>query len=69
MKNKKNFFICLFPLIFIAILLIIFSVLGSNYRTGYLNEIKLIENNTYRFRISYYNKVFRNSDIYVMGYM
>ncbi|ADG72245.1 hypothetical protein R4K54_00020 [Brachyspira murdochii] len=64
MKNKKTFFICIFPLAFIAVLLIIFSVLGSIYRTGYLNEIKLIENNTYRFRISYYDKVFRNSDIY-----
>ncbi|WP_020003834.1 hypothetical protein [Brachyspira innocens] len=64
MKNKKTFFICIFPLAFIAVLLIIFSVLGSIYRTGYLNEIKLIENNTYSFRISYYNKVFRNSDIY-----
>lgn len=64
MKNKKTFFICIFPLAFIAVLLIIFSVLGSIYRTGYLNEIKLIENNVYSFRISYYNKVFRNSDIY-----
>ena len=64
MKNKRTFFICIFPLVFIIMLLIIFSALGNINRIGYLNEIKLISNNTYSFRISYYNKIFRNSDIY-----
>ncbi|MEI0700659.1 hypothetical protein [Brachyspira intermedia] len=63
MKNKKTLFFII-PLPFIAILLIIFSALGNINRTGYLNEIKLIENNTYLFRVNYYSKVFRNSDIY-----
>ncbi|MEI0698833.1 hypothetical protein R4K92_07865 [Brachyspira intermedia] len=64
MKNKRTFFICIFPLVFIVMLLIIFSALGNINRIGYLNEIKLISNNTYSFRISYYNKIFRNNDIY-----
>ena len=64
MKNKKTIFMCLLPLLFIVILLMVLSYLGSISRTGYLNKIKLIENNTYTFRISYYDKVFRNSDIY-----
>ena len=29
-----------------------------------MDEIKLVNNNTYSFRINYYSKVFRNSDIY-----
>ncbi|PTY39718.1 hypothetical protein [Brachyspira hampsonii] len=64
MKNKKVFFICILPLVFIAILLIIFSYLGSINRIGYLNNISLITDNTYSFRINYYDKVFKNSDIY-----
>ena len=63
MKNKKTLFFII-PLAFIAILLIIFSALGGINRTGYLNEIKLIKKNTYHFRINYYDKIFRNSDIY-----
>lgn len=64
MKNKKNFFIYILPIPFILILVITFSILGNIKRIGYLNEITLITNNTYSFRISYYDKVFRNSDIY-----
>ena len=64
MKNKRTFLICILPITFILILLITFSILGSIKRAGYLNDIKLIKNNTYSFRISYYDKIFRNSDIY-----
>ncbi|WP_288685347.1 hypothetical protein [uncultured Brachyspira sp.] len=64
MNNKKTFFICIIPIIFILVLLITFQILGSINRTGYLNGIKYIKDNTYSFRISYYDKVFRNSDIY-----
>ncbi|WP_198294910.1 hypothetical protein [Brachyspira pilosicoli] len=64
MKNKKTFFICIIPIIFILVLLVTLQILGSINRTGYLNEIKYIKDNTYSFRISYYDKVFRNSDIY-----
>ena len=64
MKNKKTFLICIIPIIFILILIITLATSGSINRIGYLNEIRYIENNTYSFRISYYDKVFRNSDIY-----
>ena len=46
------------------ILLLSLTILGSINRTGYLNEIKLIKKNTYHFRINYYDKIFRDSDIY-----
>ncbi|MBW5397504.1 hypothetical protein E6A48_07160, partial [Brachyspira pilosicoli] len=47
-------------------IIILFSliILGSIKRIGYLNEINPIKDNIYSFRISYYDKVFRNSDIY-----
>ena len=64
MKNKKTFLIYIIPIIFISILVIIFTILGSVNRIGYLTNIKYIENNIYSFRISYYDEVFRNSDIY-----
>ena len=61
MKNKKLY---IFILSFILIILIIFSILGSVKRIGYLKDFKSLKNNTYSFRINYYSKVFRNSDIY-----
>ena len=64
MKNKKTFLSYILAIFVIPMLLITFSILGSIKRAGYLNDIKLIKNNTYSFRISYYDKVFRNSDIY-----
>ncbi|MEI0478171.1 hypothetical protein [Brachyspira pulli] len=64
MKNKKFFLVYIFPLITIIILLITFSILGSIKRIGYLDGIKLVKKNTYSFRINYYDKIFRNSDIY-----
>ena len=50
--------------------LIVLSVLGSKSRVGYLGELSFNENESYsnnyiyNFQIKYYNKVFRNSDIY-----
>lgn len=48
--------------------LITFHILGSKERVGYLSDFEMIEesksNYIYNFRIRYYDKVFRNSDIY-----
>lgn len=48
--------------------LITLQILGSKERTGYLSDFEIIEksasNYIYNFRIRYYDKVFRNSDIY-----
>ena len=48
--------------------LITFHILGSKERVGYLSDFGMIEgsksNYIYNFRIRYYDKVFRNSDIY-----
>lgn len=48
--------------------LITFHILGSKERIGYLSDFEIIEgsksNYIYNFRIRYYDKVFRNSDIY-----
>ena len=69
MKNKSLFNkISLLISIVILFLILILSVLGSFNRVGYLSEFKLISSNnniySYNFRIKYYSKVFRNSDIY-----
>ena len=48
--------------------LITFHILGCKERVGYLSDFEIIEGNKsnyiYNFRIRYYDKVFRNSDIY-----
>ena len=48
--------------------LITLQILGSKERVGYLSDFEIIEksasNYIYNFRIRYYDKVFRNSDIY-----
>ena len=48
--------------------LIILQILGCKERVGYLSDFEIIEksktNYIYDFRIRYYDKVFRNSDIY-----
>ena len=48
--------------------LIILQILGGKERVGYLSDFEIIEksksNYIYDFRIRYYDKVFRNSDIY-----
>ncbi|WP_157151602.1 hypothetical protein [Brachyspira sp. SAP_772] len=64
MKNKKTLFICIISMIFTLILLATFVILGNINRIGYLTNIKHIENNTYSFKINYYDKVFRNGDVY-----
>ena len=62
-NRRKSIPILAISFIFI-ILLLSLTILGSIKRTGYLNDIKLIKNNNYSFRISYYDNIFRNSDIY-----
>ncbi|MEI0525479.1 hypothetical protein R4K54_06080 [Brachyspira murdochii] len=69
MKNESLFNkISLLISIVIMLLILISAIFGSFNRIGYLSELKLIssENNiySYHFRIKYYSKVFRNSDIY-----
>ena len=78
MKNKKLFFKIYIPFVIITIIaLIVLQILGSKSRVGYLSDFELKNyypiinaNNTiatnysYGFRIRYYDKVFRNSDIY-----
>lgn len=48
--------------------LITLHILGGKERVGYLSDFEIIEwsksNYIYNFRIRYYDKVFRNSDIY-----
>ena len=77
-KNKKLFLkIYISFVIIISIALIILQILGSKNRVGYLTDFELINlyqidnpdntittNYIYGFRIRYYDKVFRNSDIY-----
>ena len=80
MKSKsKNLFLKIYiPFVIITIIsLIVLQILGSKSRVGYLSDFELKNyypiinaNNTiatnysYGFRIRYYDKVFRNSDIY-----
>lgn len=77
-KNKKLFLkIYILFLIITIITLIVLQILGSKNRIGYLTDFELINlyqidnpdntittNYIYGFRIRYYDKVFRNSDIY-----
>ena len=77
-KNKKLFLKIYIPFVIITIIaLIVLQILGSKSRVGYLSDFELKNyypiinaNNTiatnysYGFRIRYYDKVFRNSDIY-----
>ena len=74
-KNKNLFLkIYILFLIITIITLIILQILGSKNRVGYLTDFELINlyqidntintNYIYGFRIRYYDKVFRNSDIY-----
>ncbi|WP_297300192.1 hypothetical protein [uncultured Brachyspira sp.] len=62
---KNIFIISIAVFIFI---IIITAFLGKQDRTGYLSEFNLISSKngeyTYNFRIKYYSKIFRNSDIY-----
>ncbi|MEI0567389.1 hypothetical protein [Brachyspira pulli] len=71
MKNKvllNKIFIFISIAVFIVLLTLI--VLGNISRKGYLSEFQLNKrlssqgNYSYNFRIKYYSKIFRNSDIY-----
>ncbi|WP_295298422.1 hypothetical protein [uncultured Brachyspira sp.] len=70
--NNNKIISKIFVIIFIAIIItiILLSFLGQKERLGYLSEFKLNENlssqgnYSYNFRINYYSKIFRNSDIY-----
>ena len=73
MKNFKLYSIYTSLLVILALILMIFSILGNKTRIGYLSEFNFINesvsddnitNYNYNFRIKYYSKVFRNSDIY-----
>ena len=77
-KNKNLFLKIYIPFVIITIIaLIVLQILGSKNRIGYLTDFELINlyqidnpdntittNYSYGFRIRYYDKVFRNSDIY-----
>ena len=67
MKNKFNKILLIISCV-VVVLIVVLAILGSFSRKGYLSEFKLLSskngNYTYSFRIRYYNKIFRNSDIY-----
>ena len=70
MKNRNTFYIIYITLIIISsITIFILSILGGKYRIGYieiLDSYVIDDLNVfiYNIRISYYDKIFRNSDIY-----
>ena len=65
---RKIIYLCLSILLLTT--LIILQILGSKERVGYLSDFEIIEksktNYIYDFRIRYYDKVFRHSDIYAV---
>ena len=77
-KNKNLFLKIYIPFVIITIItLIVLQILGSKKRVGYLTDFSLVVDKTmklknsenitnyvYHFRIRYYDKVFRHSDIY-----
>ncbi|WP_157154590.1 hypothetical protein [Brachyspira murdochii] len=67
MKNKLDKILLIVSCI-LAILIVVLVILGSFSRKGYLSEFELLSSNNneynYHFKLNYYNKVFRNSDIY-----
>ena len=71
MKLKKIFIsIYISVLILFVISLIVLSILGNKERVGYLGNLTFVSsessqhNYNYSFKINYYDKVFRNSDVY-----
>ena len=66
-KNTLNIVLSIISIVLIILITILF-VLGKINRIGYLSDFKLIslsdEGYIYDFRIKYYSKIFRNSDIY-----
>lgn len=67
MKNKLKK-ISLTTSIILLIFILFLIVLGNISRKGYFSDFNLKSHNegkyTYAFRINYYNKIFRNNDIY-----
>ena len=77
-KNKNLFLKIYIPFVIITIIaLIVLQILGSKNRIGYLTDFSLVVDKTmklnnsenitnyvYHFRIRYYDKTFRNNDIY-----
>ena len=77
-KNKKLFLKIYIPFVILTITaLIVLQNLGSKNRVGYLTDFSLVVDKTiklknsenitnyiYHFRIRYYDKIFRNNDIY-----
>ena len=66
LQNKYFYFI---TIIILILTFLILSILGNIERSGYLTNFNLIKKTatneySYGFRISYYSKIFRNSDIY-----
>lgn len=73
MKNKINKILLIISYV-LAVLILFLAILGSVERIGYLSEFKLNEELSkkdayfYDFRIKYYSKIFRNSDIYKVSF-
>lgn len=69
MKNKINKILLIISSVLVVSILFL-AILGSIERIGYLSEFKLDKSLSkknayfYNFRIKYYSKIFRNSDIY-----
>ena len=69
MKNKFNKILLIISFVLVIITLLL-TILGSVNRIGYLSEFKLNKDLSkknayyYDFRLKYYSKIFRNSDIY-----
>ena len=73
MKNKINKILLIISCVLIVSILFL-AILGSIERIGYLSEFKLNKSLSkknayfYDFRIKYYSKIFRNSDIYKVNF-
>ena len=69
MKNKINKILLIISSVLVVSILFL-AILGSIERIGYLSEFKLDKSLSkknayfYNFRIKYYSKIFRNSDLY-----
>ena len=69
MKNKINKILLIISSVLVVSILFL-AILGSIERIGYLSEFKLNKSLSkknayfYDFRIKYYSKIFRNSDLY-----
>lgn len=62
-KNKKFIIVYSILIFVVALALITLSLLGNIEREGYLSEFSY-NGYVYSFKINYYDKIFKNSDIY-----